>query len=82
MRYVSGIDDAGNEIDIRDPLAEKIKTLVANSSINERVRALLTLHEIFGTDLPADEQFVARITAAWNELCSKGARATVANLID
>jgi fructuronate reductase len=82
MRYVSGIDDAGNEIDIRDPLAEKIKTLVANSSVNERVHALLSLHEIFGSDLPADEQFVARITAAWNELCSKGARATVANLID
>ena len=82
MRYVSGIDDAGNEIDIRDPLAEKIKTLVVNSSINERVHALLSLHEIFGTDLPGDEQFVARITAAWNELCSTGARATVANLID
>jgi mannitol-1-phosphate/altronate dehydrogenase len=80
MRYVSGIDDAGNEIDIRDPLAGKIKTLVESSTLNERVPALLSLHEIFGSDLPADELFVERVTAAWNELCKKGARAAVADL--
>jgi mannitol-1-phosphate/altronate dehydrogenase len=80
MRYVSGTDDAGNEIDIRDPLAGKIKVLVDNSTPEERVSALLSLHEIFGSDLAANEQFVEQVTAAWNELRSNGARAAVAKL--
>jgi mannitol-1-phosphate/altronate dehydrogenase len=81
MRYVSGVDDAGNAIDVRDPLAQKIKGLVDNASEKERVAALLSLTEIFGSDLPADERFVSRVGAAWDELCSKGARRSVADLI-
>lgn len=81
MRYVSGVDDAGNTIDIRDPLAQKIQTLVANSPETERVAALLTLTEIFGTDLPQDEHFVRPVNDAWNELCRHGARKAVKNLL-
>lgn len=80
MRYVSGMDDAGEAIEVRDPLAEKIQRLVAGSSENERVCALLSLSEIFGSDLPANERFVQRVSAAWDELCQKGARQAVANL--
>lgn len=47
MRYVSGIDDGGNAIDIRDPLADKIQKLVSASDEHQRVAALLTLEEIF-----------------------------------
>lgn len=81
MRYVSGVDDAGNAIDVRDPLAQKIKGLVDNTAEKERVAALLSLTEIFGSDLPADERFVSRVSAAWDDLCSKGARRSVADLI-
>lgn len=42
MRYVSGVDDAGNAIDVRDPLSDKIRELVAGSSSEQRVTALLS----------------------------------------
>lgn len=39
MRYVSGVDDRGQPVDVRDPLAEKIAALVQSSSEDERRRA-------------------------------------------
>jgi fructuronate reductase len=81
MRYVSGVDDAGQTIDVRDPLAQKIKDIVGSSSEAERVVALLDLSEIFGSDLPGDERFVSRIRQAWETLCNEGARAAVAGLV-
>ena len=74
MRYVSGVDDAGNAIDIRDPLAEKIQALVKDSNDDNRVATLLTLQEIFGNDLPANPQFVQAVSLAWQNLAQQGAR--------
>ncbi|VTP72271.1 D-mannonate oxidoreductase [Leclercia adecarboxylata] len=47
MRYVSGVDDAGHAIDVRDPLSDKIRAIVETSGEEERVTALLALTEIF-----------------------------------
>lgn len=82
MRYVSGIDDGGNAIDIRDPLADKIQKLVSASDEHQRVAALLSLEEIFGRDLPQDPQFVAHITAAWHQLAAFGARQAIAGTLN
>lgn len=32
MRYVSGVDDVGNVIDVRDSFSDKIREFVAGSS--------------------------------------------------
>lgn len=77
MRYVSGVDDMGNAIDIRDPLAEKIRAIVETSHDENRVAALLTLQEIFGSDLPANPQFVQAVEEAWHSLVREGARQAV-----
>lgn len=77
MRYVSGVDDMGNAIDIRDPLAEKIRAIVETSHDENRVAALLTLQEIFGSDLPANPQFVQTVEQAWQSLVREGARQAV-----
>lgn len=77
MRYVSGVDDMGNAIDIRDPLAEKIRAIVETSHDENRVAALLTLQEIFGSDLPANPQFVQAVEEAWQSLAREGARQAV-----
>ncbi|WP_308562371.1 fructuronate reductase [uncultured Klebsiella sp.] len=82
MRYVSGTDDAGNAIDIRDPLADKLHTCVSGSNDQQRVAALLSLTEIFGHDLPQNPQFVAQITAAWQQLTRSGARQAIAATLD
>ncbi|MGL4724008.1 MAG: mannitol dehydrogenase family protein [Scandinavium sp.] len=81
MRYVSGIDENGQAIDVRDPLADKIKALVATSSEDERVTALLTLSEIFGQDLPQNALFVNEIQQAWQRLVQQGARESVKNTL-
>lgn len=52
IRYVSGIDERGNEIDVRDPLSDKIRAIVGASRDADRVNALLELSEVFGHDLP------------------------------
>lgn len=78
MRYVGGIDDAGHEIEISDPAADKLKELVAGSKDNEeRVKALLTLKHVFGEDLPNNADFVKAVTRFYLWLCDNGAKATV-----
>ncbi len=77
MRYVSGVDDSGATIDIRDPLSEKIAALVAQSTESERVSALLSLHEIFSADLVQNPQFVAAIQQAWQRIAQYGAHQAV-----
>lgn len=77
MRYVSGVDDAGTAIDIRDPMSEKIRTIVANSTESERVAALLSLREIFAADLVQNPQFVAAIEHAWQRIARYGAHRAV-----
>ena len=77
MRYVSGVDDAGNTIDVRDPLSEKIRAIVETSSEKGRVKALLALSEIFGSDLPQHAQFVDAITDAYQRIVERGARQAV-----
>lgn len=62
IRYVSGTDERGDAIDVRDPLSDKIRTLVAASSDAERVNALLGLSEIFGHDLAQNSLFVEAIS--------------------
>jgi len=74
MRYVSGTDDRGNVIDVHDPLAEKIQLIVSTSSEADRVTALLSLSEIFGTDLVKNAAFVENVQQAWQRLCEHGAR--------
>jgi mannitol-1-phosphate/altronate dehydrogenase len=72
MRYVSGIDDAGNAIDIRDPLADKMQKRVAPAMNTSAWRPCFA-----GRDLrprpAAEPQFVAHITAAWHQLAAFGA---------
>ncbi|PLL68927.1 fructuronate reductase, partial [Klebsiella quasipneumoniae] len=82
MRYVSGTDDAGQAIDVRDPLVDKIQQRVAQSDEQQRVDALLGLEEIFGRDLPRNAQFVAGIRAAWQQLAMHGAREAVARALN
>lgn len=77
MRYVSGVDERGNSIDVRDPLSDKIRSLVESSSDAERVSALLTLSEIFGIDLPKNPSFVAAVGDAYRRIAEDGARQAV-----
>ncbi len=81
MRYVSGVDDAGAPIEIKDPLVDTLRNIVQNSADGEpRVKALLAVKSVFGEDLPANEQFVDRVTAAYLLIKQRGAKAAVGKL--
>ncbi|NIF01812.1 mannitol dehydrogenase family protein [Pantoea sp. Acro-805] len=82
MRYVSGVDEQGQAIEIRDPLKEQLASIVAHSDEGaQRVEALLRLQAVFGDDLRYQTAFVSRVTELYKQLNTQGARATVHALV-
>ena len=82
MRYVGGVDEQGNRIDVSDPLLPVLQNAVMQSAEGEaRVKALLGVEAIFGNELPHEPLFVAQVTQAYLSLLENGAKATVARYI-
>ena len=83
MRYVTGIDEQGAAIEVRDPLAGRLRA-IADSAHREPIRlavGLLTIGEIFGRDLPQNEVFREAVTGHLRSLFDHGSAATVAALV-
>ena len=74
MRYAGGIDEAGDAIDVRDPLAGELQ---AASRSSDPVPAFLALESIFGDDLAGNGDLVTTIRNAFDALAQNGAAATV-----
>ena len=74
IRYVAGTDEAGQPIDVRDPMADHLK-LAATSA--DSVKALLSIEAIFGPDLAGNADVVAAIQSAYRQLSDEGAAKTV-----
>jgi fructuronate reductase len=78
MRYVGGTDEAGRAIDVRDPLADRLKALSAGAADTAaRVDALLGVADVFPRALAADAGFRDDLVAALTRLETGGARAAV-----
>ena len=81
MRYVAGIDEQGQPIDVRDPLAARLRALCdANPAPDARVRALLGVAEVFPPVLIP--RLTAPVTAALIRLTDAGARAAFSDLTE
>jgi fructuronate reductase len=79
MRYATGLDEKGAVIDVRDPLAARIKQLTRGvGEASALSAAYLDLSEVFGADLPADPRFRDAVTAALAQLMAQGAARAVA----
>ncbi|OUE56138.1 mannitol dehydrogenase family protein [Citrobacter amalonaticus] len=79
MRYVGGVDEQGNAIEVNDPLLPVIQQAVQNSAEGEsRVEALLAIEAIFGNELPQVALFTQAVKDAYQTLLAEGAKATVA----
>ncbi|QBX79724.1 mannitol dehydrogenase family protein [Citrobacter tructae] len=79
MRYVGGVDDQGEAIEISDPLLQVIQNAVQSSKEGEdRVKALLAIDAIFGRELPQVKLFRTKVTEAYLALLADGAKVTVA----
>ncbi|MEP9349289.1 mannitol dehydrogenase family protein [Xanthobacter sp. KR7-225] len=83
MRYVAGRDEQGGAIDVRDPLAAKLRARAdeAGLAADRLAPALLAVREVFGADLPADPRFSGAVTAALDDLLRGGAAGAVGRLV-
>jgi len=82
MRYVTGTDEKGTAIDVRDPLAAEFARCAAAAGRNPQAlsRSLLGIEAIFGADLPREQRFVEAVEGHLATLFDKGAKATAAGL--
>ncbi|HEV3239058.1 MAG TPA: mannitol dehydrogenase family protein [Casimicrobiaceae bacterium] len=80
MRYVSGIDEAGREIVVADPLAGEFARIAAAHRGNAAAlaREYLGLRAVFGADLPANPRFAGKVAGWLAALLADGAARTVA----
>lgn len=77
MRYVGGVDEAGRPIEVKDPLADRLRALSEGADTAEgKVRALLSVREVFDPEIAAALE--PRVTAAYRTLLDTGARAAAA----
>lgn len=79
MRYVAGTDEAGREIDVRDPMADRLCEIArsAGPDADRLTPALLGVREVFGSDLPADPRFTGPLRTALQRLYADGAKRAV-----
>jgi len=76
MRYVAGIDEKGQPIDVKDPLSKQLRALSdAAETREQKVAALLAVREVFSSRLAAD--LAAPVSQAYEFLSEFGARKAV-----
>lgn len=78
MAYVTGVDEKGLAIDVRDPLRDMLraKADAAGRDAAKLAPALFSVVEIFGRDLPAHATFTTAVTQSLDSLFSIGSRKT------
>ncbi len=84
MRYVMGIDENGDTIDVKDPLSMRMLAIAAGAGDDPEALfdGLAALTEVFGNDLPENEVFRGTVVEHLESLFELGAAETVAELVD
>jgi fructuronate reductase len=82
MRYATGVDERGNRIDVRDPMAGRLRQISesAEGSAARLVDGLLRVTEVFGEDLPRNDSFRGELVGHLTSLFHRGALRTVRDL--
>jgi fructuronate reductase len=78
MAYVTGIDETGGAIDVRDPLRDLLRAKAdeAGRDAAKLAPALLSTVQVFGQDLPENAAFTSAVTHALDSLLRNGSKAT------
>lgn len=79
MRYVTGVDEKGDEIDVRDPHALRMHAIAADAGDDHEALfdGLVAMNEVFGSDLAGNDTFRSTVLKQLESLFDKGARETV-----
>lgn len=80
MRYVTGVDEKGQPIEVKDPLAGRLRGIADGTGRDpaKLVGGLLAVREVFGDDLPGNAVFQEVLVGHLGSLFKKGSAATVA----
>lgn len=78
MRYAAGTDEAGEPIDVSDPLAESLRDMATGDAAGT-VKAMLGIRQVFPPALAA--QLQAPVTQAATVLWAQGARAAARQVV-
>ena len=83
IRFQSGQSDAGDLLEVHDPLASRTARLVSEATTSaQQAKALLGLESIFPRRLAGDADFVTLVTNHLEDLSRLGARATVERFVE
>jgi fructuronate reductase len=79
IRYVSGVDEKGEVIEVVDPLAKQLREICDAHAENPEsiVRAIVGVAQIFGDDLIHEERFIATTTEWLIRFYRQGVRQTI-----
>jgi len=82
MRYVGGVDERGQGIDVRDPLATRLRQVSDSASTPDgKVAGLLGVSQIFPASLSTNAVFRDQVTSAYATLLEHGAKGAVAAFV-
>ncbi|NED98897.1 mannitol dehydrogenase family protein [Phytoactinopolyspora halotolerans] len=81
MRFILGRDDGGRPLDVSDPLAQRLTSLIQRPvPANEIVRGVFGVTEVFGPDLQEDDELVDTVAAWYGSLRDFGVGDTLSTL--
>lgn len=81
MRYVGGTDENGALIDVRDPLADRLRKAADQPTPADTVAALLAIEDIFDQGLAQSTRVIDAVTLAYEGLIERGSGKMVAGLL-
>ncbi|HQZ12402.1 MAG TPA: mannitol dehydrogenase family protein [Devosia sp.] len=83
MRYITGIDEQGQPIEVKDPMALRLRGIAdaAGGNAARLAAGMFEVSEIFGTDLPRNPVFTEAVSMHLAELFADGAAKTVARVV-
>ncbi len=83
MRYVSGVDEQRQQIDVQDPLKEQLAQVwqQAGSDLEKVVDGFLSLQSVFDKELASNPKFKATLQSALEKLFAEGAKSSVASFV-
>jgi len=79
IRYVSGVDEKGNAIEVSDPLAKELRAACDANQGNPAgmVHAVISIEKVFGRDLINEARFVTTTTQWLERFYAKGVLASI-----
>ncbi|KAM5343916.1 hypothetical protein ACJ41O_012453 [Fusarium nematophilum] len=80
FHYLHGVDDAGNSIEVDDPMRDQLQALAKAGGSDPR--ELLSIKMLFGDDLRGDKRFINEVTTAMELIAKDGVMATLPKYVD